>query len=170
MQVVPMEVVTVDKSSATITAKEDDSGVFENIRLKSAIDEKNIGIILFPKVGSSVLVGRIANEECNLFVVKINEIESALIAIEGAFGCELDSKGRLVFNQGKNEGLVVLGQLEYNIDALKQYISAVADAVKPIATAVDGIVPGTSAAYTASITAAKLKCEFKQMENENIKH
>jgi hypothetical protein len=170
MQVLPMKVVSVDKEKATCVLKEEDSDQFEDVRLKSVIDDNNLGVVLYPKVGSYVLVGKIANDENNLTIIKINELESALISISDAFKCDLKPNGDLILNNGNNKGLVILDKAKSNLEKLKDYLDAVENGAGAIATALDSLVPGTSLTYNAITEPAKAACVFVDMENTKIKH
>jgi hypothetical protein len=61
--VMACEVLSVDKAKVLCRVKsiENEDLVFENVRLRAVDDEQDKGFILFPKVGSTVLVGQIKN-------------------------------------------------------------------------------------------------------------
>jgi hypothetical protein len=167
---IPMTVVSVDKAKATCTCKEEDSDVYPNVRLKSVADDSNIGAIIYPAVNSEVLVSKIMNDENNLFIVKINTVESILITVKDVFKCELKPDGKLIFNSGENKGLVKLLQAVENFDKIKNYADAIETAAGGIASALEGLVPGTSLTYSGITEPAKAACVFVDMENTKIEH
>lgn len=168
-RVIPMDVTKVDKENDTISAKEIDGPELQNIRLKSIEGDGGVGIVIYPKVGSSVLVDKIMNDDQNLYVTKVSELESLKIEIKNAFKCELKPDGELLFNGGELKGLPVHDKVQQNLDALKTYADALENAAGLIASALDGLVPGTSVAYNAVTEPAKAACEFVNMENTKIK-
>jgi hypothetical protein len=170
MQAMAYDVVSIDKENATCVIKESDGDNIEDVRLKSVVDDSNIGLVVFPKVGSSVIAQKIMNDEQNLFIAKINEIDSIKISIKDKFEAELKDSGDLVFNSGDNKGLVIHDKAKQNFDSLKTYIDALEGAAGLIATALDGLVPGTSVAYNAASEPAKAACQLIDMQNEKIKH
>jgi hypothetical protein len=167
---IPMTVVSVDKAKATCVCKEEDSDEFPNVRLKSVADDSNIGAIIYPAVNSEVLVSKIMNDENNLFIVKINTVESILITVKDVFKCELKPDGKLIFNSGENKGLVKLLKVAENFDKIKAYADALENGAGAIATALDALAPGTSVAYNAITEPAKAACVFVDMENTKIEH
>lgn len=170
MQAMAYDVVSIDKDNATCVIKESDGDNIEDVRLKSVVDDSNIGLVVFPKVGSSVIAQKIMNDEQNLFIAKINEIDSIKISIKDKFEAELKDSGDLVFNSGDNKGLVIHDKAKQNFDSLKNYVDALENGAGLIASALDGLVPGTSIAYNAVTEPAKAACQLIDMQNEKIKH
>lgn len=170
MHVVPYKVVSLNSDNATCVLKEEDGAEIENVRLKSVIDDNNVGIVVYPLVGSSVLAGKINNDENNLYVTKINEIDSVLITIKDKFKAELKPSGELIFNDGENKGLVIHDEVKKNLENLKDYCDSIENAAGLIASALDGLVPGTSVAYNGVTEPAKAACIISEMENDKIKH
>jgi hypothetical protein len=57
----------VDENAATCTVIDAEDVDKYQVRIKAAVDEKETGLFVFPKVGSSVLIGRI--QESNEWVI-----------------------------------------------------------------------------------------------------
>lgn len=94
------KVLSVNKQAKTIEA-EDEELKYDDIRLTASIDDKSDKVILYPKVGSWVLVGLIGNDENTLSVCSVSEVES----IEGVIGksfFQIDKDGYRIVRDGKN--------------------------------------------------------------------
>jgi len=77
----PATVQSVDKETKTITAKDLEGFTFNEIRLTAAIDESK-ALVVYPKIGSTVLVSMIGNQLEQLFVSSVREVESLDVTIE----------------------------------------------------------------------------------------
>lgn len=77
---IAVEVVSVDKTQGTCVVKDD--GLEYIVRLASVINENTERFYLFPKVGSSVLIASIGEDENRYYVVAYSEIESVSLRIE----------------------------------------------------------------------------------------
>ena len=77
---VAVEVVSVDKTQGTCVVKDD--GLEYIVRLASVINENTERFYLFPKLGSSVLIASIGEDENRYYVVAYSEIESVSLRIE----------------------------------------------------------------------------------------
>lgn len=77
---IAVEVVSVDKTQGTCVVKDD--GLEYIVRLASVINDNTERFYLFPKVGSSVLIASIGEDENRYYVVAYSEIESVSLRIE----------------------------------------------------------------------------------------
>ena len=77
---IAVEVVSVDKSQGTCVVKDDE--LQYTVRLASVINDNAERFYLFPKVGSSVLIASIGEDENRYYVVAYSEIESVSLRIE----------------------------------------------------------------------------------------
>lgn len=77
---IAVEVVSVDKTQGTCVVKGDE--LQYTVRLASVINDNTERFYLFPKVGSSVLIASIGEDENRYYVVAYSEIESVSLRIE----------------------------------------------------------------------------------------
>ena len=77
---IAVEVVSVDKAQGTCVVKDDE--LQYTVRLASVINDNVERFYLFPKVGSSVLIASIGEDENRYYVVAHSEIESVSLRIE----------------------------------------------------------------------------------------
>ena len=77
---IAVEVVSVDKTQGTCVVKDDE--LQYTVRLASVINDNAERFYLFPKVGSSVLIASIGEDENRYYVVAYSEIESVSLRIE----------------------------------------------------------------------------------------
>ena len=77
---IAVEVVSVDKSQGTCVVKDDE--LQYTVRLASVINDNVDRFYLFPRVGSSVLIASIGEDENRYYVVAYSEIESVSLRIE----------------------------------------------------------------------------------------
>ena len=77
---IAVEVLSVDKGNGTCVVKDDE--LQYTVRLASVINDNAERFYLFPKVGSSVLIASIGEDENRYYVVAYSEIESVSLRIE----------------------------------------------------------------------------------------
>lgn len=65
-------------------AVDNDGYVYHEVRLRATIDGNSNQVILFPKVGSWVMVSRIMDED-DFFVSMVSEVERVVMSIDGKF-------------------------------------------------------------------------------------
>ena len=87
---IAVEVLSVDKAQGTCVVKEDE--LQYTVRLASVINDNAERFYLFPKVGSSVLIASIGEDDNRYYVVAYSEIESVSLRIEGT-QLVIDKKG-----------------------------------------------------------------------------
>jgi hypothetical protein len=119
----------------TCTVKTVKTGLeLKNIKLNANINDDK-GIYIYPKKSSYVLVTMTDNVQG--FISMYSDIEKVKIKIDDTVDIEIggdakiDCKGNIVFNGGKNDGLVVaekaaskISKLENEINQLKQILTA----------------------------------------------
>lgn len=98
-QVFQGTVKDVNEQEFTCTVREADAVDYFDVRLRAVIDENLTGVALVPKVGSYVMVGRIANSN-ELYIAKPSEISKIVYSagenkkINFSAGFELDESGK----------------------------------------------------------------------------
>lgn len=172
MVLIPVVVVSVDKEKAQCEVKEEDGDNYSNVRLKSVMDDSNIGVVLYPKVGSQVLIGRIMNDPNNLFVMKYNEVESALITIGNTFKFEIKSDGKAVLNDGNNEGIPIASKVTANDESIKNYCELLKTSVITGFNAVGAglLSSGATGATAFSNAMVSGQINIEDIKNQNITH
>ena len=82
-QVLPATVESVQKSTCTVVFE---NGLkMEDVRLRAVDDENKNGLLVLPKVGSSVLVSLIGNDINSLYVLGYSIVQDCNFEIEGKF-------------------------------------------------------------------------------------
>lgn len=148
---------------------------FLDVRLRSVVDNGTGGLILKPKVDSIVIIGLLENNEATAFVIGYSDIELLYFKSDG--GMTFEVKEDVVKINGDDfNGLVKLKELKDNLDALKQFVEAMNNALP---TAFNAILPTAPAPFVASgalgattyqTSMASKQIIFKDMENTKVKH
>lgn len=173
LRAVPMVVVSVNKTNGTIVAQQEDSPETFDIRLRAAIVDDLLGILVFPKVESTVLVDFIMNDKTNAYVVKVSEIESALITMGTNFKCEIKPSGDLILNNGSNGALVKIQQLEAKLNAINSNFQTLLAAAQAGLSATVGAAPADGAAGFSAFNSALASLQAitsTGLNNDKIKH
>lgn len=76
----PAIVESVDKDNKTIAAKDLEGFTFNEVRLTASIDEEK-ALVVYPKIGTTVLLSMIGNELEHLFVSSVSQVESLDVTI-----------------------------------------------------------------------------------------
>ncbi len=153
---------TVDKvngSTCDVTPVSKNLATIKRVRLNT--NSMGAGWRITPKVGSVVIVARLSQLN-DAYVAMVSEVEKA----------EMAATDTIVFNGGVNGGIVKIKELEENLKALKEYVEAVHNALP---TAFNAISSGSSANGLSGATSyskdmAGKTIDFKNIENEKIKH
>ncbi|MCL2291232.1 MAG: hypothetical protein FWC34_11130 [Bacteroidetes bacterium] len=168
------KVVSVD-DDVTCTVKTVKTGLeLKNIKLNANIKDDK-GFYVYPKKDSYVLVTML--DKVQGFISMCSDIEKVKIKIDGTVDVEIggdskiDCKGNIVFNGGKNDGLVVaekaaskISSLENEINQLKQILTAWVPAPMDGGGALKGAI---SAWAGAMIQPTTIK---NDLWNDKIKH
>lgn len=155
------KVKSVNADSMTCDIEIQNSPLKEDVRLRSVIDDNEQGILIYPKVGSYVLVGLIDNNPASAFIAQVSEVDKINFKI-----ADIQLNGDALGGLIKINDLV--GRLNKIEDAVNQlkgefnghtHISPPAP-VSPVSTA-PPTVP--SAVVLANTTVSEI-------ENEKVKH
>lgn len=166
---------------------------YDDVLLYAVEDKEAKGFCLIPKVDSTVLVSRIGGSN-ELFVTMFSEIDKVLLTIGEKVEAMIDDKemsykndkvkltikdgkvelkaDEIVFNGGDNKGLVKIEELKKNLDALKEYATAINAALPSAFSAVGAAMASSGAAGGAAYTTAMAgkAILIEDMENTKIKH
>lgn len=98
-------VKSVDKKEKTIVVVDLDDFELDEVRLTSVIDKSN-SVVRFPKIGSTVLVAPVNNDDHTFFVIAISEVESLQGTIETT-DFLIDKEGYQINREGENLKIVL---------------------------------------------------------------
>lgn len=150
------EVTEVNENNKTCTVLPvNGDPEFHNVRLTPAINDDATGVIMIPKKGSSVVCGKLTKNVA--FVMVFGDLDKVLLR-----DMEIELNG------SDNGGVVIIDKLKNNLDSLKDYCSALKTATATALVALDSLIPGTSAAFNATMAAQIIL--FEDMENKKVKH
>lgn len=168
VQTFPASVQEVDEENATITALPLGGPELFDVRLRASIDGAEDGVILFPKVGSTVLIGLIGNEVNEAFVIRYSEVEKAKLKI-GDSTIEISTDGFLM-NGGSLGGLINIADLVEKLNAIEQDINSLKTAFSSwvIAPSDGGAALKTAAASWSSSQLSSTTAA--DIEDTKIKH
>lgn len=162
-QVFVADVTSVNKDEDTIDIDIDGLTVGP-VRLRSIIDVQGSRVVVYPAVGSMVLIGRIGNSD-ELYVQAVGIIDKIMVRI-GNMSFEATGEG-FKFNDAKHTTA--------NADILKKELNKLSKRVDDILDALKQASPD-SASGTFKSTLMPLintivdKESFDKVENDKIKH
>ncbi len=175
---------SVDKDARTIDCTPlNESAPILGANLQ-ANQNSSCGVVSFPRVGSYVVVGFVADgnagvvlccddiEHCEISI-KDNKVvfnEDGIVSNIADTKIEITKDG-IVINGGDFGGLVKIKELEDNLKQLKDYVVAMKDAVYSgiNAVGVSTAANGPTGANTFNTQMATKTISFKDMENSKIK-
>ncbi len=150
-QVFPATVKEVNEDEFTCSVLFDDELEYTDVRLRSVIDSGKQGFCFIPKVGSMVMVGRIASSE-QLFVVMFSEIDKVLFT-SGSLEVVVDAdkielkKGEAILRQTE-AGFTMIRSGEGLKKILTDLITAISQLTVPTGVGPSG-VPINAAVFNA---------------------
>ena len=172
----PAKVVSVDETARTCVV-DDDGVTYDDVLLFAVKDSSLKGMTVTPSVGSRVLVTKIAGSNM-LYVSMYSQIEAAMITIGDKCSVSVDSDkvevttDQITFNGGDNGGLVILQKVQDNLNQLKDYVTAMNNAISAGFTGVgEGLAAtgsGGNGAYSGAMAGKSIT--FSPMENSKVKH
>jgi hypothetical protein len=146
-------IISVDKNAVTCVVQlVSNDAVLQNVLLKPIISEGDVtqlGLILFPAIGSFVTVAKVDDDNTDIVVVDITIIESISLDTNTALKLLITVDGKLslnavqtTFNNGQNGGIPLLMPLIIIINRLQQNYNDLALAftshIHPVAGAATG--------------------------------
>lgn len=150
-QVFPAKIKEVDETEFTCKVLFDDELEYMDVRLRSIIDQEKQGFCFIPKIGSMVMVARIADSE-QLFVSLFSEVEKVLMT-SGSLEVTVDQgkvevkKGNSTFKQTE-AGFTITRNNEGLKKILQDLITAITQITVPTGVGPSGM-PINAAAFTA---------------------
>jgi hypothetical protein len=155
-------VTAVSEANKTCTVKltDDDVEVFDVRLMALAEDEADKGILIIPKIGSTVMVSPVENLDTMYVLTKYTEVQKIIIDVETD----------IIINGGNNEGLVKVNELVSDLNSIKSDLNTIKNVFKtwiPVAN------DGGSALKTASSTWANQSLQNStknNLQNAKVKH
>jgi len=155
--IIPAEVTAFNSDDWTITCKIDNLEIDE-IRVKSVINTDDTGILIEPKVGSKVLLGKIDGKAEALVVLKYDEIVKYRLIAD------------LIEFNGDDYSVVKAEELQQILTINKTFI----DAFKNILSVpINEPGNGSPSAFQTALNTALASLDYKDgqgIENETVKH
>ena len=122
-------VQSIDKDTFTCSIKTvTDNLQINGIKLKPVIsdDDSSMGLVVFPAVGSFVLVGQVAENNTDLFVISFTQIDSialyADLQVTSNANINLNA-AQITFNSGNNGGIPKVQPVTDAINSLQDQIN-----------------------------------------------
>lgn len=177
VQTIVATVFSVDKQDFTcdVTPLRGDADIYK-VRLKASVGSEDLGVVLFPEVGSSILVSFIDKQDTQAFVSAFDSVESCNISIGNKFVLKIDANGnvdldanKITMNGGSNGSLLILPKLIQEIQKLNLFLNTIRNAIgaAPVAPTDGG------ASFKASLIAAlstQQVANLTDLGNDKITH
>lgn len=164
-------VQSVDEEALTIDVlmgeDEEEPDVVPGVRLRASTDAPD-GLIVIPEIESTVLIAAIegAGYYCMLMASKVAKVKWAVGDMNMLFGPD-----EIVFNNGDNEGLVIVTKLVERLNKLEE---ALADLITKYNSHTHvtscGAGPGSATATPTKSTKVVTNTVQEDIENPLIKH
>lgn len=138
-----------------------------DVRLRSVVNGNSSKLLITPKTGSYVTLIDLSGELREMEVIGYSEIEA--IDIETESDININCEGTVIFNDGRNNGLVNIKELKDNLDELRQYMLFMKTQV---AECLNYVIEGYGApasTYFIGKMATKM-IRFADMEDTKVKH
>ncbi|RIY06455.1 hypothetical protein D0T11_18620 [Hymenobacter rubripertinctus] len=166
---------SVDRQAGTIVATDPDGLDYSDVRLRAVLEDDNgVGLLVYPVVGSQVVVSILDGIDTMTFVSQYSDIEEFVLTTAGGISLHLTKAGELHLNGNSLEGLVKAVELKEQLDKTNAVVDAiqqvfVATLPVPLWTPVqpDGI--NLKVAMTKALLLKKVG-DFSDIQNQKVKH
>lgn len=166
------KVLVVDKAKSVCDVEPiNGDAVILDVRLRASADDDK-GVMIYPKVGSKVVVSLIGNKDTSAFVSLFDEIESILLSVSSTFQCHVSSEGKveiqareIEINGGLLGGMVKIEPLLQSLNRLEGKLNQHIDTFNVHVHPASGVV--TTMPSTAKIPVFSKRDD---LENSKIKH
>lgn len=165
------EVISVDEANYTCECKPIDGGPsYHDVRIKAIVDGA-AGLILIPKVKSTVIISAVQNNDNYRYISKYSEISKVLIECDNAMKIEINkTTGEVHLNGNTYGGLVKVQECANKIASLEQVVNSILTALK---TTSIPLAPSGTYAFAplyASINLITPVTTKNDLENTKVKH
>lgn len=158
---------SVDRDKLHCTVAREGMPDLQEVRLKPSLLKDGSSLIVWPRVGSPVLVGFIENSPVDSFIASVDEVDEVSLMIDKT-SVKISAEG-VVFNGGELGGLVISPELKSQLEIVTKRIDFIIDVLKNSITACSSSPnPGWKA--TAELLFSTLMKEnYENIENKAIK-
>ena len=162
----PAVVTSVDYDEDICDVSAD--GDYTDVKLRAVIDTTGNRVVVYPKVDSVVLCGRITNSN-SLYVIQFSEIDKIVIVIGNTKVVLTD--GLVEFNEGiNNSGMAIVPKLIDHLNNLETAFNNLLNAYNSH-THILTLTSGTgTAAPTTSNGGTAISEDFGDIDDDKIKH
>lgn len=115
-RIVPARVTHVMQNDATCDVLDENESALFDVRLRAEIDGESDGVVVFPTVGSWVLIGNLGGSETEWTVLACSQVDKVLVEVENT-RVEVTSAG-VKIQRGGDDLKSLLGDLLAAIKAL----------------------------------------------------
>lgn len=172
------EVAAVDKSARTIDVRlVSDGRTLEGVRLQ-AVESRTTGLVVFPPVGSAVIVAELEAVQSEAVVIAQAETEAVELDVNGKAALTIDAAGavsldaeKITLNGEGFGGLVKLPVLQQEIGKISNYLNTLRTTLSSPSTPVTPNDGGKT--FGAAVGAALGPLPLPNLQNagnDNIKH
>lgn len=152
------KVISVDKEADTCTVQAEDAPEIEGVKLRSMLGSSTYKLIVYPVVGSYVMVSVINNLENELFVSQVSEVDEIVT------DCE-----QITYNGGEHGGLVNWPDLKEQLDKTNEVVNAIKQAMTNWVVVPNDGGAALKTLFNAAI-AGKTTGIYEDLEDTKIKH
>jgi hypothetical protein len=191
-------VVEINLSEFTCDVQPSDGGaVIYDVRLQATIDENENGMIVLPKLNSSVIIAKIGNDDNQWFVVHYTEIDKIIVksskfSFEANFtdsgtgvniniedkmkinfdkdNLTINASGTITFNGGGNGGLVVANSVSSQLNTVITRVNALQNLVNTFIGLYNAHVPTPATPMTPIVLTPLVSTVQGNFENNKVKH
>lgn len=171
IQVVPCEVLSVDTNNFTCDLDPiGDGAKMLGVRLKSAVNANGFGLVVFPKVGTTVLASLINNRPENAYVLTVDEPETVMVKTGSGGFVELKNDGKVYLNGDSLGGLIKVDELVNRLNNLETKHDNLCSQLELLPVPVSGAISGPP--VPGSFTGVKILTNTtkQQLENPKVNH
>jgi hypothetical protein len=110
--------VSKENSVCSVALLENEEILLESVRLQAIDSEQNNGVLFFPKIESSVIVGKIDYSD-SYFVAMFSEVEEISWKLEGVERLKITAS-EIIFNEGSKGSMVEIEKLKSRLNVIEQ--------------------------------------------------
>lgn len=147
-----VKAVDKENSICSVELLEDESIVIENVRLQAVDSEQDNGFLLLPKVGSSVIIGKIDNQS-TFFVAMVSEVQEVYLKVDGSEKFSI-TKDEIKFDGGTKGSMIEIAKAVSRMNLIENKVNELITAYNAHLSNPDNtpasVVSGTLATTTIS--------------------
>lgn len=155
---------TVTKLDGSVCSVQptDGGAVYHKVKLKPAVDGKDFGVIIQPKIGSAVIVSPLGRQSDGFYVNQWSEVEQVSIKTSKGVQILFNSNGTLELNGNNFGGIVKINRLVSRLNNIENALNTFITIFN--AHTNDGKPLTSPPAVTTTLTT------LAQLNNPKVKH